>query len=559
MRYVPPKGYSSVLGSMHQGSLGSPQAGGVFHGQQAAQQAVALLQRQQFGPAWQLFASLGDEELSGLQLTATAAECAQRANQLTDAVRLYSIALKGQRGQTPSTLRLRFNLALVYFQLQDWGPCIEQLVKVQQASPAHKRSAELLTQARLIRANPKDIPQAIAGLRKQLAANPLDQKAIQLWAETRWLQNECDWCEPYDNALKIPGHENILVEYVMKLTSLGLLTQASDVLGTYSKNKESENKESASAHFTYAQALLFYQQGHAEKALANLRALPPAWLANYAVEELFIKALLATGAVEQALEVAKQRVTPAATAAGGAAKRIEQGDWALLATAYKKAGHWDEYRTLYDFDRFVKAYAIKTPRGFKNIESFHRGLIQELNRHHRDKNHPLNQSLRSGSQTSGHLFKRIPDEEHHIAALESAIRDQVAAYIAELPIDSTHPFLSRLKLTTKERDILFTGAWSVKLREQGFHINHFHNEGCISGCYYVQTPHALTHEGQGWIKFGQMESAQTIDDMPDFVVRPSAGTMVLFPSYMWHGTNAFTDERFRITVAFDLVLANKQS
>ncbi|MAC10184.1 MAG: hypothetical protein CL594_05425, partial [Alteromonas sp.] len=39
----------------------------------------------------------------------------------------------------------------------------------------------------------------------------------------------------------------------------------------------------------------------------------------------------------------------------------------------------------------------------------------------------------------------------------------------------------------------------------------------------------------------------------DYAVKPEGGTVVLFPSYMWHGTNAFTTDEHRLTVAFDII------
>jgi ectoine hydroxylase-related dioxygenase (phytanoyl-CoA dioxygenase family) len=38
-------------------------------------------------------------------------------------------------------------------------------------------------------------------------------------------------------------------------------------------------------------------------------------------------------------------------------------------------------------------------------------------------------------------------------------------------------------------------------------------------------------------------------------VKPEAGTLVLFPSYMWHGTIPFRGETPRLAVAFDVLPA----
>ncbi|RUO28948.1 hypothetical protein CWE12_11705 [Aliidiomarina sedimenti] len=504
--------------------------------QQSAQQACYFHQQQQFAQAWAKFSVLTYEELTRMNITGQAADCAYRVGQLEAAEELFNLALSHLRIQDPRALSYRFNLALIYFQRQQWTPCIDALSKVQRAHPAHQRSAELLTQVRLLRGTDKDIKLALVALKQLLKKEPLNRKALQLWAETRWLQNESDWSGPYDAALQVPGHETILVEYIQKLTSLNLLEQAQQVLTNYAGRGM---EHASSPYYQYCAALLCYQQGRPVDAQSWLAKLPPAWLASYAIGELRIKVLLANGETDTALTLARDRVK------ASPGKRVEQGDWALLATALKFSQCDDEYRRLYDFDRFVRVMPIECPPGYDSLDDFHQSLISQLDSLHRDKNHPLNQSLRSGSQTQGHLFRQgVADVE----ALENAIRQQLTHYIESLADDSEHPFLSR-----KAKDILFTGAWSVKLREQGFHQNHFHNEGWISGCYYVQIPNAVEKEGQGWIKFGQIESVQTITDTADFMVRPRAGHVVFFPSYMWHGTQAFTDNNFRITVAFDLI------
>jgi hypothetical protein len=38
-------------------------------------------------------------------------------------------------------------------------------------------------------------------------------------------------------------------------------------------------------------------------------------------------------------------------------------------------------------------------------------------------------------------------------------------------------------------------------------------------------------------------------------IRPRPGRLVLFPSYMWHGTVPFTTAERRMTIAFDIVPA----
>jgi hypothetical protein len=54
----------------------------------------------------------------------------------------------------------------------------------------------------------------------------------------------------------------------------------------------------------------------------------------------------------------------------------------------------------------------------------------------------------------------------------------------------------------------------------------------------------------GWLKFGEPRYPVPTATA-DFMVQPEAGTLVLFPSYFWHGTTAIHGEIPRTTIAFD--------
>jgi hypothetical protein len=56
---------------------------------------------------------------------------------------------------------------------------------------------------------------------------------------------------------------------------------------------------------------------------------------------------------------------------------------------------------------------------------------------------------------------------------------------------------------------------------------------------------------QGWIKFGEPGVEMGLG--PRRVLQPVPGRLVLFPSYMWHGTIPFQGASPRTTIAFDAV------
>ena len=224
----------------------------------------------------------------------------------------------------------------------------------------------------------------------------------------------------------------------------------------------------------------------------------------------------------------------------------EQITLGYLALALREMAD-SRYGDLIQLERFVRTIEIAPPAGFSDVVSFNRTLGEELEALHTRRAAPLNQTLLNGTQTPGSLFA------NHAKALDlmrRQIDDAISAYIAELPDDPRHPFLSR-----KDRDFSLSGSWSCRLHSSGYHSNHLHNEGWISSAYYVALPDEVADSasGQGALKFGESKFALGESDRPEQFVRPAVGKLVLFPSYFWHGTVPFVSQSARLTIAFDVV------
>jgi cytochrome c-type biogenesis protein CcmH/NrfG len=171
-------------------------------------------------------------------------------------------------------------------------------------------------------------------------------------------------------------------------------------------------------------------------------------------------------------------------------------------------------------------------------------LAETLRGLHLSRHHPLEQSLRGGTQTDGPLFSRIEPE---IRALRQAVVEAVEAHVAQLPppIDG-HP-----TLLAKRAPIRFAGSWSVRLTDAGFHVNHVHPAGWLSSALYVALPEAIGSGEQGWLKLGEPQAELGLDLAPFRTIEPKPGRLVLFPTTMWHGTIPF-EAGERLTVAFDV-------
>jgi len=170
-------------------------------------------------------------------------------------------------------------------------------------------------------------------------------------------------------------------------------------------------------------------------------------------------------------------------------------------------------------------------------------LAARLRTLHLSNHHPLEQSLRGGTQTDGPLFSRIEPE---IRALRQAIVAAVEAHVAQLP----PPVAGHPTLFAQRAPIRFSGSWSVRLTDAGFHVNHVHPMGWLSSALYVALP-AMGAGDEGWLKLGEPQAELGIDLPPFRKVEPKPGRLVLFPSTMWHGTVPFAAGE-RMTVAFDV-------
>jgi len=219
---------------------------------------------------------------------------------------------------------------------------------------------------------------------------------------------------------------------------------------------------------------------------------------------------------------------------------------AVLGTAWRLQGD-ERDESLNGYESLIRIYDLEPPDGFSDMASFNAELNAWLDEIHPATREYLEQSLRNGTQTPDKLFAPGRDL---VGRLQRRISEAVARYVEDMKPDARHPLLSR-----RGRDFEYTGSWSSRLRDCGFHTNHVHPEGWISSCYYVALPKAVedTQGRQGWIKFGEPALDVKLNEPIRRAIQPKPGRLVLFPSYMWHGTIPFHDSEPRTTIAFDVV------
>ncbi len=272
--------------------------------------------------------------------------------------------------------------------------------------------------------------------------------------------------------------------------------------------------------------------------------------AHQVLEDLLIKhgddADLLSCAAEAAIAAGDAKRAAALCERSVALAPHDQVALAILGTAWRLQGD-ERDEVLNGYDSLIRMYDLDPPEGFSDMESFNAELNVYLDRIHPETREYVAQSLRNGTQTPDKLFGSGHDL---VERLQRRIREGIARYIAEMKTDDQHPLLSR-----RTRAFDYTGSWSSRLRDCGFHTNHVHPEGWISSCYYVALPPAVsdTQGRQGWIKFGEPALDVTLKDPIRRAIQPQPGRLVLFPSYMWHGTIPFRDAHPRTTIAFDVV------
>ncbi|HJP98708.1 MAG TPA: tetratricopeptide repeat protein [Rhodanobacteraceae bacterium] len=219
---------------------------------------------------------------------------------------------------------------------------------------------------------------------------------------------------------------------------------------------------------------------------------------------------------------------------------------ALQTTAWRMLGD-ERYAQLCDYRKWVVPYRLETPPGWTRLAGFLADVQRSLDRLHDALAHPLLfQSLRHGTETTNDLTR---SEDPVIRALFAAFHAPIRDYIARLG-QGDDPL--RRRNTGAYR---FNGSWSVRLRTSGFHHNHVHPRGWISSACYIALPGRMNDavNREGVLTFAEPGILTTPALPSQHDVRPEAGTLVLFPSYFWHGTVPFSGEQPRLTVAFDAV------
>ncbi len=363
-------------------------------------------------------------------------------------------------------------------------------------------------------------------------AVPAFQNILQvLWMQNRWDEAQ----EQMDAYLAQAGHTVTIF-----VAAARLLAKANDKPAAIAMLKRAEQQHGAGPEILAARARFKLEDGDMQSAYEDALAALSGRPGDIDLMVDFADSALASGRPAEALHAATE-----------ALKAVPNNQFwiAVKYTAMRALGQDHQYYT--DVEKFVQPFELEPPKGYGSLAEYNLALKQALDDLHGLSEHPLDQSWRNGTQTVTDLrFVDHPVLKAHFKALDKPIR----AYMKRLGHDPDHPLLHR---NTGEYHI--AGSWSVKLRTKGFHVSHVHPKGWISSAYYVDVPDEVEDESKkaGWIHFGKPPfPVRDIGGQPldyEKIVQPKAGTLVLFPSYLWHGTNPLEGQATRMTLPIDVV------
>lgn len=273
--------------------------------------------------------------------------------------------------------------------------------------------------------------------------------------------------------------------------------------------------------------------GDVAARLYYARAAHHADASDFEIRHVYAEALLA----------ARDFLTAQTLLSGPAPQTHLQKHIGLRCLALRALGD-PAYRRWYDYDRLIAQIDIDTPQGYASVAAFNEALAAAIRPLHATASRPIDQTLYGGTQSFGRLWSR---SEPEIAAYRSAMLEAARRYVRNLPEDPSHEFLVR-----KSETLACVGAWSVILRSGGGHVDHIHPAGWISACYYVAAPdETLASNRAGHLRLGG-SGVPGLDLPPERYIAPRPGSVVFFPSYMWHGVEPFTANEPRMTAPFDL-------
>jgi len=287
--------------------------------------------------------------------------------------------------------------------------------------------------------------------------------------------------------------------------------------------------------------------GNALQRRGDRAAAVEAYRQALAIDPAYVDALCNLGMAHLRLRDAREAA--AAFASALAREPANRRALAWQAVAEHEAGTPES--PLARLNDAIESVALTAPEPFESLEAFNGALAREVTGHPSLVWEPGGKTTRHGRQT-GNLLE-APGEA--VRSLAQAVELAVEAYVSRRRAVAPGGYFE----SVPDRRTL--RMWGTVLADQGHQLPHIHPAGWVSGVYYVAVPDSITDADPGhagWIEFGRPGYDVPFDRPVDArMFQPRAGTMLLFPSFLFHRTIPFAGQEGgeRISIAFDLYRA----
>lgn len=219
---------------------------------------------------------------------------------------------------------------------------------------------------------------------------------------------------------------------------------------------------------------------------------------------------------------------------------------AARTLALVQSGDIEAARQSLNLAQFMHRQQLPTPQGWPSLAAFNEALAQEL------MSHPGLTYDRYGtaSEYTWRIDQPLAGDRPLVRTLVAELSSLVESHIARLAASDHAWTVARPKSGTFH-------SWCVITESAGFETWHVHQFGWMSGVYYVQVPESIV-EGSGeggCLAFGVPEGEvgeRAAEAFGREVIRPRAGSVLLFPSHAYHRTFPHGLAERRICLAFDI-------
>ncbi|MEE9433579.1 MAG: putative 2OG-Fe(II) oxygenase [Sphingorhabdus sp.] len=398
----------------------------------------------------------------------------------------------------------------------------DMLVQLQDALSAEPHDGALLIAMATARVEAgTDDP--LAGLREVLHQAPDWGDGHTAFARLQWELGESSaaLAEIEAALAKIPSNAGLLVRYMALLSDAGEPKKAADIASDL-RGKAGENPDLILLEARYAG--LAGDNGRAEKLFCMLSADWP------------------EKAYDEARHRIRQNRIEEAELLLETARKEHPGDiavWALTEICWRSLSD-DRHGWLLPKDNWHSQVDL----GLEPDELA--AIAAHLRSCHAANARPLGQSVRGGTQTRGNLFLRgDPAMTELTERCSAALSDYWNGWAGG---DADHPAQRR----GGDPPGIVT-SWSILVKPPGYHVSHIHDSGIVSSACHIDLDYQSEDTGrEGYLELGRPPSDLHLDCKPLVVVAPKPGHLVLFPSFVYHGTRPISSGE-RLTVAFDAI------